>query len=89
MLIGAPEERWVVASAAGYGFVVPLAELHSRNKAGKAARVIAKMNSLLEPDVIEALYEASQAGVNVELVWDPPWNQGMMTEAARLQLGLM
>lgn len=25
----------------------------------------------------------------VELVWDPPWNQGMMTEAARLQLGLM
>jgi len=27
--------------------------------------------------------------VNVELVWDPPWNQGMMTEAARLKLGLM
>ncbi len=27
--------------------------------------------------------------VNVELVWDPPWNQSMMTEAARLQLGLM
>ena len=25
---------------------------------------------------------------NVELVWDPPWSQGMMTEAARLQLGL-
>jgi probable FeS assembly SUF system protein SufT len=22
--------------------------------------------------------------VNVELVWDPPWNQGMMTEAAKL-----
>ena len=27
--------------------------------------------------------------VDVELVWDPPWNQGMMTEAAKLQLGLM
>ena len=26
---------------------------------------------------------------NVELVWDPPWNQGMMSEAAKLQLGLM
>jgi len=26
---------------------------------------------------------------NIELVWDPPWNQGMMTEAAKLQLGLM
>jgi topoisomerase-4 subunit A len=37
VLIGAPEERWVVASTAGYGFVVPLAELHSRNKAGKGA----------------------------------------------------
>lgn len=27
--------------------------------------------------------------VNVELVWDPPWNQEMMTDAAKLQLGLM
>ena len=27
-----------------------------------------------------------EAEVNV--VWDPPWNQGMMTEAAKLQLGL-
>ena len=27
--------------------------------------------------------------VSVELVWDPPWNQGMMTDAAKLQLGLM
>jgi probable FeS assembly SUF system protein SufT len=26
---------------------------------------------------------------NVEVVWDPPWNQGMMTEAAKLQLGLL
>jgi len=24
----------------------------------------------------------------VNLVWDPPWNQDMMTEAARLELGL-
>src|SRR5712691_8035801 len=27
--------------------------------------------------------------VAVELVWDPPWNQSMMTEAAKLQLGLI
>lgn len=26
---------------------------------------------------------------NVELVWDPPWNMEMMTEAAKLELGLM
>jgi topoisomerase-4 subunit A len=36
VLIGAPEDRWVIASTAGYGFVVPLGELYSRNKAGKA-----------------------------------------------------
>jgi probable FeS assembly SUF system protein SufT len=27
--------------------------------------------------------------VAVELVWDPPWNQAMMSESAKLQLGLM
>ena len=27
--------------------------------------------------------------VSVELVWDPPWNQSMLTEAAKLQLGLL
>jgi probable FeS assembly SUF system protein SufT len=27
--------------------------------------------------------------VSVDLVWDPQWNQSMMTEAAKLQLGLM
>lgn len=26
---------------------------------------------------------------NVELVWDPPWNQSMLSKTARLQLGLM
>lgn len=24
----------------------------------------------------------------VEVVWDPPWNMGMMSEAAKLQLGM-
>jgi FeS assembly SUF system protein len=28
------------------------------------------------------------SSVSVELVWDPPWNPDMMTEAARLQLGM-
>lgn len=27
--------------------------------------------------------------VSVRLVWDPPWTQDRMTEAARLQLGLL
>jgi topoisomerase-4 subunit A len=37
VLIGAPDDKWVVASSAGYGFVVKLAELHSSKKAGKTA----------------------------------------------------
>lgn len=35
---------------------------------GKAARIIAKMNSLCDKDVIEALYEASAAGVKIDLI---------------------
>ncbi len=27
--------------------------------------------------------------VDVEIVWDPPWNRDMMTEEAQLQLGMM
>ena len=37
-------------------------------RAGKRARIMAKMNSLLEPEVIAALYEASQAGVKIDLI---------------------
>ena len=37
-------------------------------KAGGAARIIAKMNSLIEPQIIEALYRASQAGVKIDLI---------------------
>ncbi|MSP91860.1 MAG: polyphosphate kinase 1 [Myxococcales bacterium] len=35
---------------------------------GEASRVIAKMNALAEPQVIEALYRASQAGVPIDLI---------------------
>jgi polyphosphate kinase len=37
-------------------------------RAGKPARIVAKMNALLEPSVIEALYAASQAGVKIDLI---------------------
>ncbi|MEQ8204646.1 MAG: DNA gyrase C-terminal beta-propeller domain-containing protein, partial [Woeseia sp.] len=35
-LIGEPNDKWVLASDAGYGFVAKLEDLVSRNKAGKA-----------------------------------------------------
>lgn len=37
-------------------------------KAGKKALIRAKMNSLIEPQIIEELYRASQAGVKIELI---------------------
>ncbi|MDD3884387.1 MAG: polyphosphate kinase 1 [Gallionella sp.] len=37
-------------------------------QAGKRGHIIAKMNSLLEPETINALYQASQAGVKVDLI---------------------
>jgi polyphosphate kinase len=37
-------------------------------RSGKPARIIAKMNGLQQRDVIEALYAASQAGVQIDLI---------------------
>lgn len=39
---------------------------HAKN--GRPARIIAKMNSLCEPGIIEALYDASEAGVEIDLI---------------------
>ncbi|HYL19993.1 MAG TPA: polyphosphate kinase 1 [Burkholderiales bacterium] len=37
-------------------------------KAGKKSGIVAKMNALLEPQTIAALYEASSAGVKIDLI---------------------
>jgi polyphosphate kinase len=37
-------------------------------EAGVTARIIAKMNSLVDPTIIETLYRASQAGVRIDLI---------------------
>jgi polyphosphate kinase len=50
-------------------------ELHKRieremeaAEKGKPARIIAKLNAIVEPEIIKALYRASQAGVAIDLV---------------------
>ncbi|MEQ1661407.1 MAG: polyphosphate kinase 1 [Thiobacillus sp.] len=52
-----------------HGEVVAAIEHEADNaRAGKPAAIIAKMNALLEPHVINALYDASQAGVKIDLI---------------------
>jgi metal-sulfur cluster biosynthetic enzyme len=46
------------------------------------------MGDVLAADIQKKVELLPDAGrVEVEVVFDPPWNQNMMSEAARLQLG--
>src|SRR5216684_3193247 len=64
--------RWKKLVVAPLGLreqIIALIEREERNaRDGRAARIIVKMNALVEPSVIDALYRASQAGVPIELV---------------------
>jgi polyphosphate kinase len=40
----------------------------AHQQAGREGRIIAKMNGLLEPAIVQALYRASQAGVRIDLI---------------------
>lgn len=37
-------------------------------KAGRPSRIIARMNALIDPQIIQALYQASRAGVSIDLI---------------------
>ena len=64
--------RWkklVVAPVGMREQIIGLIEREERNaRQGRAARIIVKMNALVEPSVIDALYRASQGGVAIDLV---------------------
>ena len=48
------------------------------------------MGPVIAQDVEDKLNGISSVTkVNVELVWEPAWNQTMMTDAARLELGML
>jgi topoisomerase-4 subunit A len=64
VLIGEPEDRWVLASAAGYGFVVRLGELHGRNRAGKAILKVPEGSAVLAPAPVPAGEGTLLAAVN-------------------------
>ena len=43
----------------------------------------------LPKDVKNSIMELSEVkDVDLQLVWDPPWNKSMMSEAAKLELNL-
>ncbi len=49
--------------------VIELIDAETAQRAqGRKAQIIAKMNALVDPEVIEALYRASQAGVEIQLI---------------------
>ena len=66
VLIGEPDDRWVVASDAGYGFVVKLGEMHSRNRAGKTVLKVPEGSGVLAPAQVPAAEDALLCVVSTE-----------------------
>ncbi|WP_024461330.1 DNA topoisomerase IV subunit A [Marinimicrobium sp. LS-A18] len=52
-LMGSDEQRVLLASDAGYGFVAKLGDLYSKNRAGKAMLSLPKGGRVLAPQVLE------------------------------------
>jgi polyphosphate kinase len=64
-----PMRKLLVAPFELHTRMLKLIECEAENaRNGLPARIIAKINSLAEPRIIEALYRASQAGVKIELI---------------------
>jgi polyphosphate kinase len=60
---------WKRFAVAPVGLAERVIELIERERAfGPGGRIVAKMNALVDPEVIRALYRASQAGVKIELL---------------------
>ena len=71
VLLGEPEDLWLLATDAGYGFTVRLKELHSRNRAGKALLKLSDGALVLPPAPVpqnegQVIADARVALVNSE-----------------------
>ncbi|MEW4451224.1 RNA degradosome polyphosphate kinase, partial [Bremerella sp. JC817] len=78
---------WQKLVVAPYHLVDRVLEMIDRERqhaeAGRPARIIAKMNSLVDPRTIASLYAASQAGVQVDLIIRGPEDpQGVLLAMA-------
>ena len=61
--------KFLVAPFELHARMLALIERESRNaQQGLPARIIAKMNALVDPEIIKALYAASRAGVKIDLI---------------------
>ncbi len=61
--------KLVVAPSRMLAFMVEKIRKEASNQlAGKPARIIAKLNAVLEPEIVRELYRASQAGVKIDLI---------------------
>lgn len=61
--------KLIVAPSNMRGRFIELIEREAANaRAGKPARIIAKMNALVDAEIIQALYRAAQAGVDIDLI---------------------
>ncbi|WP_370981046.1 DNA topoisomerase IV subunit A [Agaribacterium sp. ZY112] len=58
LLIGEEKQRVLLASDAGYGFITTLADMHSKNKAGKACLTLPKGARVLPPRCFEKVEDA-------------------------------
>ena len=60
---------WKRFTVAPLGLAERIIELIERERMyGRSGRIVAKMNALVDPDVIRALYRASQSGVSIDLL---------------------
>ena len=61
--------KLVVAPSRMQSFMIEKIDAEAAlQKAGKEGRIIAKINGLLEPAIVQALYRASQAGVKIDMI---------------------